>query len=119
MIAGEILLDTRANRRIFQALEQFLDSAIGGPGRKRGGKRRGAGGVRIHVRCDVQAGVACDLDGRDYVLHAAPAGLAADFQVENLDRQIGFAADADGFGEGGHLRGAFAPHMRGVEAAVF
>src|SRR5712692_8973689 len=119
MIAGEFLLDARANGWIFQALKELLDTAIGDPRRKRGSELRGTGRVGIHVGGNVKTGVARELDGGDNILHAAPAWLTADLQMKNLDGEMCFATDADGFGESGHFRCTFTAHVRGVKAAVF
>ena len=119
MVPGQILLNAHAYGRVFQALEQFLDAAIGDPRRKRRSQRRSAGSVRIHVRGNVEAGIASELNGCDNVFHAAPTRFAAHFEVENFNGQIGFAADSNGLGERGHLRSAFAAHVRGIKAAVF
>ena len=119
MIPGQILLNARPYSRVFQALEQFLDTAIGDPGRKGRGQRRSAGSIGIHVRGNVEAGIAGELDGGHDVFHAAPARLAANFQVKDFDGQIGFVADTNGLGERGHFRSAFAAHVGGIKAAVF
>src|SRR5580700_1547803 len=119
MVAGQFFFDAGANFRIFETRQKFLDTAIRGPGRKGGGQRRTTGRIWIHTGGDVQAGIACRLDRCDYDFHVAPARFAADFEMEDFDGEIGFAADADGFGERFGLRGAFAAHMRGIEAAVF
>jgi len=98
VIAGEIFLDALANGRIFQALEQLLDPAIGNPRRESGRECRSAGGVRIHVGGDVEAGVPRVLNGCNDVFHGAPARPATDLEVKNFNRQICFAADSNGFG---------------------
>ena len=58
------------------------------------------------------------MDGGHDIFHATPARFAADFEVKDFDGQIGFAADAHGFGKRGHFRSAFAAHVRSIEAAV-
>ena len=53
----------------------------------------------------------------DDLRHAPPILAARCFQMPDFDRDVSFAADPDGFVDGGNNRIAFAAHVRGVDAA--
>ena len=118
MIPGKFLFDARANGGIFQALKQFQGTTIRDPGRESGRERCCAGGIRIHVGGNVEAGVTRVLNVGSNSLHAAPAWLAAHLKVKNFNGEMRFLANANGFRKRLHFRSAFAAHVRGVHAAV-
>ena len=55
------------------------------------------GGVGISVRGDIHAGIARCIDFGDDFGHASPVVLARNFEMPYLNRDAGFAADAQGF----------------------
>jgi hypothetical protein len=54
---------------------------------------------------------------RDDLFHAPPIATPGGFEMPDFDGHVSFAADADGFVEGGDDGIAFAAHVRRVDAA--
>ena len=92
-----VFADALARGRIFQALDQFCVAAIVGPRRNEGGEIVVPGGVGVGIGGDVGAGGAGRVDFGDDFRHASPVVLAGDFDVPDLDGNVGFAADAQRF----------------------
>ena len=102
---------------IFQALDEFGGAAIVRPRRDERGEIVVPGGVGVGVGGDVGAGGAGGVDlGNDFG-HASPVVFARDFDVPDLDGNVRFAADAQGFVDGFENRVALVAHVRRVDAA--
>src|SRR6185312_3023203 len=75
--------------------------------------------VGILVSSDVQAFSACLFDGGDNIFHFAGILFAAALEVEDLNGNVGFASDLEGFVKRVHFFIAFITDMAGVDSALF
>jgi hypothetical protein len=75
------------------------------------------GGVGVGIGGDIGAGGARGVDLGDDFRHASPVVFAGDFDVPDFDGDVGFAADAQGFIDGGEHGVAFVAHVGGIDAA--
>ena len=100
-----------------QTLDQLGGAAIVRPGRNEGGEIVEPGGVGVGVGSDVGSGGAGGVDFGDDFRHASPVVFAGDLDVPDLDGDVGFAADAQGFVDGLENGVALVAHVRGVDAA--
>ena len=114
------LADFSAPCRVFQARHDFRRSAFEVLGRQALLEARHSGDIRILVGGDVHAAVACLLNESHLLLHAPPIGFRVHLEVQDVDRQSGAFADADGLADGADSsRSLFTADMAGVDAAVF
>ena len=95
----------------------FGVAAVVRPGRNEGREAVEPGRIRVGIGADFDAGPAGLVDMRDDLRHAPPVLTARGLEMPDFDRDVSFAADADGFVERGNDGIAFAAHMRGVDAA--
>ena len=89
------------------------------PGRNEGGKRIEPCGIGVSVGADVDARGAGLLNLRDDLRHLSPLRFARGLEVPDFDRDVRFAANANGFVNGGGDGRAFTAHVRGIDAAEF
>ena len=118
LVDPHLLLDALSNGRIAQPFEQLIRAPVRHPGRQAGGQRRCACQIGVHVRGNVQAGIARRLNFGHHFAHRSPTRLAAYLEMKNLHRQSCFTADAESFLQRRGFRASFAAHVRGVEAAI-
>ena len=90
-----------------------------GPRRNERGEIVEPCGVSVGVGGDVGAGGAGGCDFRDDFGHASPIIFAGDFDVPDLNGNVGLAADAQGFVNGFEHGVAFVAHVGGINAAEF
>ena len=112
-----VFADSFAHGRVFQALDHFCVAAIVSPGWNEGGESVEPGRVGVGIGGDVGAGSAGGVDLGDNFGHASPVVFAGGLKVPDLDGNVGFAADAQGFVDGFEHGVAFVAHVGGVDAA--
>jgi len=81
-------------------------------------QRRAAGTVRILVGSDHLAFGSGLVDEGYGVGGSTPILRAKGFQMRNVDRNVCFLANSQGFGDRGEQSGTLVAHVAGVEAAV-
>ena len=96
-----IFANAGANCGVFEPLNEFGVAAVVRPWRNERREAVEPSGIGVGVGADVDASAARPVDLRDDLRHAPPIGLPADFEMPDLDWHVRFAADADGFVNGG------------------
>src|SRR5580704_12136115 len=74
--------------------------------------------IRIDVRGNVDAALARGLNERDSLRHEWPIVFAGGFEVVDVNGNVRFFADANGFLNGFEQLGAFVAHVREVNAVI-
>ena len=87
------------------------------PLREEHGHRRLPVLVRVHVGGDVDAGRARVVELPDQLVRTPPQALHRELHVGDLDRDLGFPADADDLVDGLEERAILAPHVADVASA--
>ena len=114
----QLFADLRARGGIFQPADEGIGAAGVILRRDDRAQRSGRGNVRILIGVDVYALGARLLHRGDGLRHLAPVLLTRGFEVKNLHRDVGFAADTKGFIQRLHFAVAFVANMRRVDAAA-
>ncbi len=103
---------------ILQPLDQTGGASLVGPGWDDARQVVVSPRVRIDIRLNVDSLAASFVDQLDDLAHSPPQRLFSDLQVDDVDRDLGAAADADRFLDGIQDLRPFIADMRGVNAAV-
>src|SRR5204863_1627741 len=97
--AGQLVADLLSDRGILQPLHELVFTALVEARRNGRTERSRSGDIGILVGGDVEPGGARLLDLRDDGAHLAPVLPAGNLEMPDLDRDVGLAADAEGFVE--------------------
>ena len=105
--------------RVFETLDELGRASVVRPRWNEGGEIVEPGSVGVGVSGDVGAGGAGGVDlGNDF-WHASPIVFAGDFDMPDLNGDVGIAADAQGLVDGLEHGIALVAHVSGVDAAEF
>ena len=118
MVCAHFCFYLGAGRGGPQALQEFRYTTVGDPWREAGSQSRASGNVGVHVRSYILSGVTRRLDHPNDFGHGTPAGLPADFKMEDFNRQMRFTPNAQRLGDGRWLALSFTAHVRAVDTAV-
>ena len=121
--AGNALLDRLAHDRtlvgIVQARLKILRATLAELGGDHfGGQRSTAGDIGILIGANDLPLSASLVDESDGVGGFTPISRPEGFQMGDMDRDGGFAADGQSFGDGGQETGAFVAHVAGIKAVM-
>ena len=111
-----IFADAFARCRIFQPLHQFSRTTLVRPCRNERRKIVVPRGVSISVSGNISTRGASRIDLGDNLGHASPIIFPGNFNVPDLHRDAGFAADAQRLVDGVEHRIAFVAHVRRINA---
>src|SRR5262249_15493182 len=87
--AADVFFHSLAFLCVFEAGEHLRFAAFVGPGRDNAGEIIVAASIGVDVGLHVDAAAASGFDQLDDFLHAAPVFLIGDFDVDNIDRNVG------------------------------